>query len=107
MAFHHKTIKKFSIKGTILNDTVMPRIKDEYVKLLISQMRAGFFVPRVDISPDVTIKYDKRKKTFIIKITLYGVKVGKEKIKWIESIDEYRPIYTPQNKFNEFSLDAV
>jgi len=107
MAFHHKQIKGFSIEGVILDDLAIPRIKDEYIRLLKSQMRIASHVPRIDINPDVTIEYNKKKNNFKIKITLYGVKLEEEQIRCIEAINEHKPIYIRESKYSESLMDAV
>lgn len=103
MLFHHKPIKKFSVEGEILDDSLIARMKDEYTRLLISQMKISNHVPRVDIEPDITIKYNTDKKRFTFKITIYGVNVGKENIKCIEAVDKSVPIYIQTNKLKELS----
>lgn len=107
MSFHHKQIKGFSIEGVILDDFAIPRIKDEYIRLLRSQMRISSYVPRIDINPDITIEYNKKKNNFKIKITVYGVKLQEEQLKCIEAINECRPIYIRENKYSESLMDAV
>lgn len=103
MSFHHKSIKKFSIEGEILDDSLIARLKDEYSRLLISQMKIANHVPRIDIEPDITIKYNNKRKVFTFKITIYGVNVGRENIKCIQAVDKTVPIYTQRNKSKELS----
>lgn len=106
MNFHHKAIRKFSLEGDVLDDASIPRIKEEYKNLIVSQMKIGLCVPRLDINPSFTIKYNDTKNTFTVKITMYGIYVGKENIKWIEAVDEYRPIYTQVSKSAESLMDV-
>lgn len=103
MSFHHKSIKKFSIEGEILDDSLIARLKDEYSRLLISQMKIANHVPRIDIEPDITIKYNNKRKIFTFKITIYGVNVGRENIECIQAVDKTVPIYTQRNKSKELS----
>lgn len=103
MSFHHKSIKKFSIEGEILDDSLIARLKDEYSRLLISQMKIANHVPRIDIEPDITIKYNNKRKIFTFKITIYGVSVGRENIECIQAVDKTVPIYTQRNKSKELS----
>jgi|688.fasta_scaffold47871_10 hypothetical protein len=107
MSFHHKQIKGFSIEGVVLDDLAVPRIKDEYIRLLKSQMRIASYVPRIDINPDVTTEYNNKKNNFTIKITLYGVKLDKEQLECIEAINEHKPIYIRESKYKESLMDAV
>jgi hypothetical protein len=106
MLFHHKSVKKFSIEGEILDDSLISRLKDEYIRLLVSQMKIANHVPRVDIEPDTTIKYNNKRKVFTFKITIYGVNVGRENIECIQALDKTVPIYTQKSKSKE-SFQAV
>jgi len=101
MLFHHKPIKKFSLEGNILDDSLIVRLREEYVKLLTSQMRLSNCVPRIDIDPDITISYNQRKKIFTFKITIYGVNVGKENIECIRALNGAKPIYIQTTKSSE------
>jgi hypothetical protein len=103
MFFHHKSIRKFSIEGEILDDSLIARLKDEYTRLLVSQMRIANHVPRIDIEPDVTIKYNNKRKIFTFKITIYGVNVGRENIECIKAVDKTVPIYIQKSKLKELS----
>jgi len=103
MLFHHKPIKKFSIEGEILDDSLIARLNSEYSNLLISQMKITNHVPRLDIEPDITIKYDNKKKIFTFKITMYGVNIGRENIECIKAVDKTVPIYIQKNKSKELS----
>ena len=105
--FHHKKIKPFSLDGQINDDAALPRLKTEYINLLISQMRLSGYVPVIDIEPDFTIQYNEYKKYFEFKLTVYAIYVGKRKAEWIQGIDKYRPIYTQQNKLSEYSTDQA
>lgn len=100
MFFHHKPIKKFFIDGIIHDESKVPRLKDEYTRLLISQMRYDGYVPRIDIDPDFTIDYNE-KGYFEFQLTIYGVYAGKEKSKWILGIDGHRIIRTQENRSKE------
>ena len=62
--FHHKPIKKFSLDGQIHDESAIPRLKIEYIKLLVSEMRLSGHVPRIDINPDFTLLYDNRRQLF-------------------------------------------
>ena len=105
--FHHKPIKKFFIDGVIQDESKVPRLKDEYIRLLVSQMRYEGYVPRFDIDPDFTIDYNEKKEYFEFQLTLYGVYAGKEKSKWILGIDGHKIIYTQKSKLKDASLDQA
>jgi hypothetical protein len=104
---HHKPIKRFGLKGTIYDDSAIVRLRDEYGKLLLTEMKLLGYVPRLDIAQDFTLEYRQDKKYFEFELTLYGVYVGKKKSEWIIGIDETKPIFTPQSKLNEFSQEQV
>lgn len=103
--FHHKTIKKFDLDGQIHDECAVPRLKNEYVRLLCMQMKSEGYVPRIDIDPDFTVDYVEEKEIFKFKLSVYGVYVGKRSSEWIAGIDGYKAIYTQQSKSSESSQD--
>jgi hypothetical protein len=103
--FHHKPIKKFNLNGLINDEASMPRLKIEYIKLIVSQMKLNGFVPRFDIEPDFTIDYNEKKQYFEFKLSVYGIYIGRKQTECIMGIDGNRVIYTPPNKSSE-SLTA-
>jgi hypothetical protein len=105
--YHHKTIKRFNLNGIIQDEARLGRLKNEYIRLIESEMRLSGYVPRLDIEPDFTIDYNERKKYFEFELTLYGVHIGRKKSEWIVGIDGARPIVTLQNKSKEFSQEQA
>jgi hypothetical protein len=105
--FHHKRIKSFSLDGKINDEAATPRLKIEYINLLISQMRLSGYVPVLDIEPDFTIDYNEGKKYFEFKLTIYAMYVGKRKSEWIQGIDGHKAIYIQQTKSKEFLTEQV
>jgi len=105
--YHHKPIKKFSLDGVIHDDSAIGRLKGEYIRLVVSEMRLCGYVPRFDIEPDFTIDYNEKKKYFEFELTIYGIYVGKRKSEWIAGIDGTKPIGIPKNKLKEFSQEQV
>lgn len=97
---HHKTIKRFSLDGTIHDESAIWRLKNEYIRLITMEMRLTGYVPRLDMYPDFTIDYIEEKQHFIFKLSMYGVFVGKKKSEWILGIDEQMVIYTQTSKSN-------
>jgi hypothetical protein len=102
---HHKPIKKFSLNGLINDEASMPRLKTEYIKLIVSQMKIKGFVPRFDIEPDFTIDYNEKKHYFEFELSIYGIYIGRKQTECIMGIDGNRVIYTPPNRLSE-SLTA-
>ena len=101
--FSHKKIKRFCLDGQIRDDQYIPRLKDEYVRVLSDVMREEGYVRRVDIDPDWTIEYVGNHYEFIISV--YGSYIGKKNAKCIEALDKNRAIYTQKNKLEESSVD--
>jgi hypothetical protein len=99
---HHKPIKRFSLEGNILDEALTPRLKTEYIKLLLLEMRFSGYVPRIDIDPDFTIEYNNTIEIFTFKLSLHGVYVGKKKSEWIIGIDGTQVISTAQSKLSGF-----
>jgi hypothetical protein len=106
-SLHHKPVKRFYLDGDIYDDAAIPRLKIEYVKLLMLEMKLSGYVVRVDIDPDFTIKYNSEKEIFEFKLSLYAVYVGKRKSEWIAGVDGTTVIYTPQSRSKEFSQEVV
>ena len=102
---HHKAIKRFCLNGEIHDDSAIPRLKTEYIRMLHQQMRSLGYAQRLDIDTDFTIEYNKNKETFTFKVSIYGSYVGKKKIECVVGIDGTTVIYTQPNKLNE-SLQA-
>jgi hypothetical protein len=101
--FHHKPIKRFNLNGVIQDDSAIWRLKGEYVRLLLSEMRIAGYVPRFDIDPDFTIDYNERKQCFEFELSIHGVYAGKRQAEWIIGVDVTSPIFTPQSKSSESS----
>lgn len=105
--FHHKAIKKFNLQGIIHDDSVVGRLRAEYLRLLVSEMRLSGYVPKFEIEPDFTVDYNEKKKYFEFEITVYGIYVGKRKSEWIAGVDGTKAVYIPKNKSKEFSQEQV
>ena len=102
--FHHRAIKKFYLDGVIGDESDSFRLKIEYVRLIISKMRAEGYVPRLDINPDFTIDYNEKEQNFNFALSIYGVKVGKRDIEWILGIDEFKAVPILKNRLSEYLL---
>jgi hypothetical protein len=105
--YHHKPIKKFYLDGVIHDESAIGRLRLEYVRLLISEMKLSGYVPRIDIEPDFTIDYNERKQSFEFALTVHGIYIGRKQSEWIAGIDGNKPIYTQKNKSREFSQEQV
>jgi hypothetical protein len=96
MNFMHKRIKRFELSGQITDDIYIPRMKEEYVKLLADSMREEGYVQRLDIDPDWSISYTGNYYEFVLSV--YGSYIGKKNAACIDGLDKNRPIYTPLSK---------
>jgi hypothetical protein len=101
--FHHKPIRRFNLDGVIQDESSIGRLKGEYIRLLVAEMRLSGYVPRFDINPDFTIDYNEKKNQFYFELTIHGVYAGKRKSEWILGVDETKPIYIQKNKSSEYS----
>jgi hypothetical protein len=106
-SYHHKTIKKFYLDGVIYDDSVIGRLKEEYIRLLISEMKLSGYVPRIDLDPDFTIRYNDIKNFFEFELSIQAVYAGKRKSEWIAGIDGTNPIFIPRSKSSESLQDRV
>lgn len=104
---HHKPIKRFGLDGTIHDDSAIARLKNEYVRLLVTEMRIAGYAPRLDIDPDFTIRYNQKTEYFEFILSVYGIYVGKKKSEWILGIDGTSVITTQKNKFKEYSQEQA
>ena len=101
--YHHKPIKKFSLDGIIHDESAIYRLKNEYIRLLTTEMRLAGYVPRLDIDIDFTIDYNEIKQYFEFELSLYGTFTGRKQSEWIQGIDGTKAILIQKNKSNEYS----
>jgi hypothetical protein len=104
-SYHHKPIKRFYLDGIIHDDSMIGRLKEEYVRLLISQMKLSGYVPRIDLDPDFTIRYNDIKNFFEFELSIHGVYAGRRKSEWIAGIDGTSPVLIQPNKLSESLQD--
>ncbi len=93
------------VDGAIKDEAAVPRLKEEYIRLLIVQMRETGYVPRIDIEPSFTLDYNNEKESFNFKLTVYGIFIGRKKTEWIIAVDGSKPISLQKSKLKEFSSD--
>jgi hypothetical protein len=99
MTYMHKRIKRFCLDGQIHDDRFIPRMKEEYVRLLADSMKDDGYVIRIDIEPDWSLSYTGNYYEFILSV--YGSYIGKKSAACIDGLDKNRPIYTRQSKSGE------
>ena len=105
--YHHKPIKKFNLSGVINDESTLGRLKQEYIRLLESEMRLSGYVPRLDIDPDFTLDYNHKKKYFEFELTVHGIYTGRKQSEWIAGIDGNKVVHTQKNRSKEFSQEQV
>ena len=105
--YHHKPIKRFYLDGVIHDDSMIGRLKIEYIRLLVSEMKLSGYVPRIDLDPDFTIRYNDKKNYYEFELSIQAVYAGKRKSEWIAGIDGTNPIFIPQTKLKESLQDRV
>ena len=101
---HHKPIKKFYLEGIIADDSMVGRLKQEYIRILTVEMRLAGYIQRLDIDPDFTIGYNEQRNVFEFQLTVYGVYVGRKKSECLAGIDGTRLISIQTNKSSESLL---
>lgn len=106
-SYHHKSIKRFCLDGVIYDDSMIGRLKEEYIRLLISEMKLSGYVPRIDLDPDFTIRYNDIKNYFEFELSIHAVYAGKRKSEWIAGVDGANPIFIQQTKSSESLQDRV
>ncbi len=105
--FQHKPIKRFGLDGIINDDSAIYRLQQEYIRLLVSEMRLSGYAPRFDIDPQFTLSYNEHKNYFEFTLSVYGIYIGRKKSEWILGIDETKPVYTQPVKLKEYSQDLA
>jgi hypothetical protein len=103
--YSHRSIKKFGFDGVIHDEASILRLKEEYVRLLNTEMRLSGYAPRLDIASNFTIKYNEKAQIFEFKLTTYGTYVGKKKSQCILGIDGTTAVPILKNKSKESLLD--
>ena len=91
--FHHKSIKRFGIEGTLYDEAHIERLKIEYTALLVLQMKSEGYVVRADIDPDFTIFYNGTRGGYSFKLSIYGVYLGKKRAQEVDRMYGYKPQY--------------
>jgi hypothetical protein len=102
---NHKNIKRFSLIGEIHDDGAILRLRNEYTRMLSTEMKISGYVPRLDILEDFTIDYNETTKSFKFELSIYGVYLGRKKSECIQGIDGNKIVYIQKSKSSE-SLQA-
>jgi hypothetical protein len=95
----HDEIRKFSLEGD-LGDSKVVQTRERLVEYVESLMRDYSYVPALDLEPQFTRDYDPETESFKFTLSVYGVKVEKEKAWQTGGIMSGKeiPKYIPQPK---------
>lgn len=95
----HDEIKKFSLEGE-LKETDIVRTKERIVEFVENMMRDYSYVPALDLEPQFTLDYSPESEGFKFTLSVYGVKVDKEKAWQTGGVMSGKtiPRYTQQTK---------
>lgn len=91
--------------GIIVDDASIGRLRIECGKLVIEEMKELGYVPRLDIDPDFTIRYNHIKEYFEFTLSVYGSYIGRKRAKWTVGIDGTEVIAIQQSKSSEYLLE--
>lgn len=93
----HQPIRLFKVEGKIGDDKDIPRLKDEYYRLLLQQMRDLGYVHVLDMGEAFSLDYDSNYDVYAFVYSLYGAYYGKEAQK-IDAVYEGRELYSKAGK---------
>ena len=74
-----KNIHSFRIAGVIKSDKDIMRIREEYERLLVQQLRDKGYIPHLDITPQFSVQYHEAKDNYGFELVIYGIYLGKKK----------------------------
>jgi hypothetical protein len=96
----HKTIRRFGMDGVVRDDSDFTRLRAQYEALIVHQMRDLGYVPVLDLGPYWSTEYDWDAENYKFILSVYGVKVGKQRAWTVEGISHGReiPRSTPKAK---------
>lgn len=83
----HRPIKKFTVDGLFASDADIIRLREQWEKMLIDDMRDGGCVPILGLGPLWSTSYNKEENTYTFELTIYGISVGRKKSQEIEGMD--------------------
>jgi hypothetical protein len=104
---HHKPIKRFGLSGQIYDDSDIVRLRFEYNRLILLQMKMSGYVPRFDIDEDFTLSYNYKTEYFEFELSIYGIYVGKKKSQCIAGIVGNQVLYYHPNKQRESLTESA
>jgi hypothetical protein len=88
----HKAIKRFQMDGIIKDDKDIPRLREQYIKLMIDDMRGRGYVQHLDVAPAFSVSYNSEKSNYSFLLTIHGVYYGPNRAKELYGITNSREI---------------
>ena len=82
----HRNIKKFSIDGEFLNDSLIPSTRAQYETLVVGDMRRKGYVPVLDLDTQWSTEYNEDGDRWFFALSVYGIYIGKKKAKLWEGL---------------------
>src|SRR6476661_4848867 len=82
----HKSIKRFGMEGVINDDSDFFRLRQQFERHIIIEMRDLGYVPVLDIGPFWSTVYDKDKESYYFTLSIHGYRVGRKAACTIEGI---------------------
>jgi hypothetical protein len=100
----HDEIQRFNLNGEIA-DIEVSQTKERLVDFVEGMMRDQGFVPALDLEPQFTLDFDSETEQFTFALSVYGVKIDKDKTWNVGGILSGKeiPRYTPKNKSQQSS----
>jgi len=83
----HYDIERFEIAGTIGDDKDLIRLRGEFERLLVQDMRDAGYVPHLDLAPVFTTEYNGQ---YEFKLSMYGVKENAGEVEGVDGRSVYR-----------------
>jgi hypothetical protein len=83
----HKKVKRFGLEGTIADDSMFIKSREDYEKMLTDSMRDSGYVPVLGMGPYFSTTFDHDRKVYAFVVSAYGVFVGEKKGWKYEGLD--------------------
>lgn len=79
-----RKIHKFTITGTIGDDSHFIKAREMYERTITQQMRDKGYVPVLDMAPQFKLNYIEQKNQYGFMLTMFGVFVGRKRAYEVE-----------------------
>jgi len=83
----HEDILRFGMDGKLDDDSSITRLREQFISMVISDMREQGVVPVLDWGPHWTLEYDALNDNFKFELSVYGIRVGRRLALQIEGIN--------------------